>query len=1184
MLNVVTYSPESSGTKTYWEEDWTNMRVKMYRQNAIVFDIGIPAGAHAVLPNYGCFANGHGNYAKYNAERHHEMWSNGPIKRYAVKYTECPGYTASNSGGGGNTGGNTGGVGGGTGGGSTVGSGGGDSNIACMSLRKSLSMTFKRVPVGLQQMRATIINNCNDMIQDMKRYAFEEIAEIVQVCTGLGIKRAYLRGLSYGVNSEEDIDKYLYRFNLNGALPFQDQSAPSPNGGSFADKAFFFGTRNTILLQAIRVDGVPFLMVDGEDITTVDAQTLPLTAFIPKYRPEGPSVNPFLPWLPDMNCDFLYNIPDPDNCITTIDISSQATNPPDLNMLVPIGDNPAPYTGPNKGFPYSKEVNPEPKPLRMIMDGSPIEGEKVILANRFELSGIVKISAGDEVVVTLSDRGGGDGGTKIDIEGDPWDMGDGDSILVDPVNLDTNPANNIWDFEFENPDDADDDTGMPVPEPPTGIDPEGPGVPPEDSPDPDKPEDDELDPGSGVLDGDGDPADGDDEYRPPGDLDPDEDKPNTLEFPIRLVDGDFISETQLPGGQYSGAAILQRDPIVGFGSKYTQELNSGDVVELQFDEMIIPGVFYSIGHGYIHYKGSYFQKSYKPNMHIVFGNVQYQVIGQGAGGTLTYKGYSFEYDNVYQVNRLQEEFRPGIYNSASSKTFAQVSTRVSLYPMANNLKLGYVVFEPGGSIDLSAPTGSAGSEVQNYFETGDLISIGGVEYRFRNIYNNQLRSVYRVDGGDIGSGVTSSTLVRASKITRAMAQNEYSQAMILPYRSYYEVNNIISDTEITLTPNFGMATNYEGKLFRVGFNIRSTSNSPDLLNSGFAEKGYAQFLSDGSATDNSKNFYLPKAATAAAILYKYSEINTDGGFASTSVQGVESVKSALHGKFFNHVYQGKFDLPFQFGKVIFPNQYDLRMDEEEKGELYFSNGDDRYIILETMKDNHPISHGFAQGDRLTIQKVKYTPDFFTDEPYGKFVRHNDPHFTSSGMQTVDYADCGMLIEVADIVNPHRFKVLKKGPSCASNADKFFHAYDKDSTFYLTATNGGVLEFWAKYYNAVFMDGTVTADSENEYTSYNPTRTFNLCSKGTNSNKLKFNYKMDAFKASYKLGMTAFNITMSGNKVQLNPSSSTSDGTYIFSIKDSVTAPPKLLDVFPLRVVEFEVVDTNPVNQEVYYLG
>ena len=67
-------------------------------------------------------------------------------------------------------------------------------------------------------------------------------------------------------------------------------------------------------------------------------------------------------------------------------------------------------------------------------------------------------------------------------------------------------------------------------------------------------------------------------------------------------------------------------------------------------------------------------------------------------------------------------------------------------------------------------------------------------------------------------------------------------------------------------------------------------------------------------------------------------------------------------------------------------------------------------------------------------------------------------------------------------------------------------------------------------------------------------------------------------------MTAFNITMSGNKVQLNPSSSTSDGTYIFSIKDSVTAPPKLLDVFPLRVVEFEVVDTNPVNQEVYYLG
>jgi len=1182
MLNAITYSPESSGKKTYWEEDWNNKKVKIWYDNDCLFDLAIPAGSSGIGTTYGCIANATGNFAKYKVQRFHQMWNAGNYKkRYAIKVTLCPNYSAGMGGGGG------GGVGGGTGGGSNITSGGGDANIACMSLRKSLGMKFKKVPIALQSMRAEIINNCNDMIQDMKRYAFEEVSEIVRVCTALGIKRAYLRGLIHNINGEDDIDKYIYRFNLNGALPFQDQAQ-----GKFADKAFFFGTRNTILLQTISVEGDALTAVSGEDISTVDNGVLPLTTFIPKYRPAGQSQNTFLPWLPTMSCELLYNIPQPTKCITTIDISSQATNPPDLDMLVPIGDNPAPYTGPNKGFPYSKMVNPIPKPLRMVMDGSPVDGEKVILSNRFELSGIVKISAGDEAVVTMQNLQGLDYPTEIKVVGNTSQLNEGDVILLDPRKADANTANTIWDFEFENPDDGDGTTKKPEDGPPKDKEHET-GIPPEEPPVGDPGDDDKpIVPPEGWPEGEPPEVDSEDPpYKEPDPGDGDGEK-KTLSFPITKKDGSWVSDVPLPGGNdedpdagsYAGEVLIQRDPITGFGSRYTEELVVGDVIELQYEEMIVPGVFYSIGHGFIHYKGTYFQKSYKQGMHIVFGNVQYEVTGQSGGGVLTYKGYRFEYDNVYSVKRLKEAFREDVYNTVGIENFAQVSTKCSLYPVPNNVKMGFVTFEQGGAIDMTTPN-SMGvyNKAEEYFETGDLIAIGGIEYRFTNIYNNSLRGVYRVDGGDIGSGVQSTTLVRASKVTRAMADNEYSQAMILPYRSYFAVSAIHSDTSIEVTPSYGMATNYEGKLYRVGFNIRSTSASPDLYNSGFAEKGVAQFLPDGSATDNSENFFVPKAATEKVIMYEHGEINSTGGVTSYSVQPVKSAKGALNGKFFNHLFNASTDLVHTHGAVVFPHQYDLRLDEEEKGELYFSAGDDRYIILETMKDNHPESHGFKKGDILTIHKMKYKPDFFQDEPFGKFIRHSDPHF-SAHMQTADYDDCGMLIEVADIVNPHRFKVLRKGPSCNSNADKFFHAYDLDATYYLTATNGGVLEYWAKYFNAVFLDGTVTADSENEYSSYNPTREFDLCSKGTNKNKLKWNYKKDAFTSSYKLGMTAFNIAMSGNRVTLNPSTSTADGTYIFSMKHPVTAPPKLLDVFPLRVVEFELVDTNPPFQEVYYYG
>lgn len=1036
-------------------------------------------------------------------------------------------------------------------------SGSGDVNIHDLNKRKILTLKLKTAPVAIQSLRRSVIVNANEMIQELKKYRFNEISEIVRVCTALGIERAYLRGLTKSIASEEDIDKYIYRFNLNGALPFQDITNISASnwvgGGEFAERAFFYGTKNTILLQCIRQDGEPFFVCNGSDIEVVhsDPPELPLTAFIPKYRPEG--AHPNLPWLPNMKCDFLFNIPDPEECITTTDISSTSNQTPDLNELIPVNVNPFPYTTPNRGFPFYKVVNPAPKPIRMVMDGSPVDGEKVIIANRFELSGTVEISIGDSITGQLVDSGNADLPTEFIPDTDGVDVSNTDVIVVSGEDLDGSTGTGDDDItpDTDQADPADEgdpdvldpdtgDTGDPTPQGSPATD-DGTG-----DPDPTPPETGD---GDTLVTG----------FKP---------TPNT--FPIVVTDGRFLSPTQIVN-PYAGRMFIQRDPVVGTDTRFDEELYPNDIVELQYSQRGISGLFYTVGSDRLYYKGTEFQGVYRPNIEIVLSNIRYRVTAKNeTGGTLSYYGYTFDYDAIFLITKLQDNYIENSANQIPSNLFSSVSETVNVFPASANKRLGNAQFP-------------SGFNVENYFEMGDLIQINGVYYRFRYIDKNSLKNVYRVDGGELNQTINNATLTRAAKLSRALPNDEFSQAFVLPYRMYYRVGTINSAESITVSPGYGMSNPYEGKLYRIGFNIRSVSQSPDLINTGFNVDGVAQFLPDGAATDNSPVFFVPKAATEKVILYnqaaKSQLTSVPAGMSSKTALPVLTTTSALTGKYMNSVYNyTTFSQPLD--TVIFPSDYNPIYDEEEKGQIYFTDGDDKYIILETIYNDNPVSHGFAAGDRLEIRKVKYNPDPVKDDPYGDFIRHNDSIF-STHMNSIDYDDCGMLIEVADTVNPHRFKVLKEGYSCSSKANEFFHAYDESTTYFLTATNGTALEYWAKYFSPVYMDGTITANSYGEYIieGGNVQRTLNLCSKATRQEKLKFNYNDDEFQVSYWLGSTGVNIEMIGDVVNLTPGAAGSsgahtsnDGTFIWSLKDDVVHPPNLLDTFLLKAVEYEYVE------------
>ena len=135
-----------------------------------------------------------------------------------------------------------------------------------------------------------------------------------------------------------------------------------------------------------------------------------------------------------MHCGILNGIPDQANCVTTINENITAgSEGADLNTLISLNDNQFPHITPNGGFPFSKLVSPEPIPLRMVFDGSPIETEELVLQNKFELTGTIDMEPGDEGTFLITTPIGG--GKPIVTNTDGTVLNDGDQVIIPDLDI-----------------------------------------------------------------------------------------------------------------------------------------------------------------------------------------------------------------------------------------------------------------------------------------------------------------------------------------------------------------------------------------------------------------------------------------------------------------------------------------------------------------------------------------------------------------------------------------------------------------------------------------------------------------------------------------------------------------------------------------------------------------------------
>lgn len=1144
--------------------------------------------------------------------------------------------------------------------------------IGLSQKKRVLQTKILQAPLVVQNLRKRIIENANFLIEEMKAHDFSEVSEIIKACTALGIRRAYLRGLQHPVNSEGDINKYIYRFNMLGALPFQDQTEPTgsqwaalvlvedsyatthtqsyaiingyssgqnalsillnlfpgapltqatyvgtdplvdiaignqtfsgnpnvvpplywdnftggvfrltgvnkgsgsvvnrdavanwihsnqdwsfdqraqfpgsdlankindiyitpkmtasgvggklywPGGGGFAEKAFNYyvdsSDRKTqsIMVQAVSIDGTPFVKVNGTSVSFATSSTattpkleLPWTAFIPKYRKGGKDSD--LPWLPYMTCGLLNNIPDSENCVSSTDITAGALDRPDLNLLVPYGQNQYPFMTPNSGFPYSKKVNPEPKRIRMVIDGSPVESEDVVIQNRFRLSGYTEFDPGDQGsgVIELP-LGGPENPTYT--PGDGENPGPGDTVIID--------ANTKFVLIPGEEDDL------------LYIDREAVEL-----------------------------AFGDDNTNYPG---------------FSWQDSSRSSRIF-----YAGPVMYQRDPVTGTNTLFTKELAKGNVIEAEFPDRQCGGTFYTLGTDTIYYRGSWMTKRYYENMRVIIDDVEYRLVSQtehATEQTLSYHGYNITYNESYKVDQVKRRY----IEDVSSK-FAQLElSGANIYPDPINQYVATLEID-----------GHTNEQMLEHFEVGDLITIetpAGTEYyRFQSISGGKLKGLWRTDGSTILNGTQGATVRRATKYTRASHTNVSGYTP--GFRIYHEVEKIHSDTSMDITPPYTYGQSFEGWINRVGFNIESKSPTPDLLNSGFDTDGVGQFrlfsTSSNVYKEDSPTFFIKKAATERVIVYNDTDFTQAP--AHMSAKPVSNVVTGLDKFFTSEVYNyNKFQalltsLGLAYGDLVYPEKYDkidFYLNEKHPGQLSFTDGNDPYITLETIerssiteteKTYSPISHGFIEGDTLTIRKVKEKPHFFRDDPYGDCVSHTE----SSDLWEFDYNHCGLDIEVEEVLSPHRFKVLKNGLSGNSHLNKFLHSYDVNPNLYLTATNGPLVEYWAKYFKHVFMDGSVNANGI-IYSTSTDVRTMKFGGKGDASSYYEFNYSMNASEFSHYIGSTPIEIGVSSTHVtQVNSVAESDDGTFILSLDEPLTAAPRLLDAYFLRNVGFEYVE------------
>ena len=940
--------------------------------------------------------------------------------------------------------------------------------------KRVLQQKILQAPVAIRSMRKTIIENANFLIEEMRQHDFTEVSEIVRACTALGIRRAYLRGLQHPIAAEGDINKFIHRFNMLGALPFQDQSATDSGksvwvgGGKFAEQAFQYYVdtpdrkTRSVMVEALTLDGDAYAVVNGTSVafTTSGKLQLPTTAFIPKYR-EGGFDND-LPWLPYMKCSLLNEIPDTENCVSATDVTTGSIDRPDLNLLVPYGTNQFPFSAPNSGMPYLKKVNPEPRRVRMVLDGSPIDGEDVIIQNRFLLSGYTKIAPGDPGDGTIRNPIGG-GGPAVFTPGTGDNPGAGDDVIVDGT------------IRFT--------------------------------------------------------------------LIPGED-PNLLYVDREVND-------------YSGPVMYVRDPVTGTETKFTEELESGNIIEILFPDRILGGTFYTVGESTLYYAGTDFTKKYQNNIRINIANVQYVLSSQTiADGQYTQDQFSFNYNATYTIASKT------ILDDTVTSLFNSVNEQVTVYSNPVNAKICDVHFQNQNA-----------SFVSSHFEVGDTIFINSIPYAFQAIEGRILRGAYRTDLGSIDHELGSWPLRRDAKQSRSSSVNV---AGALPeFRIYYQVSSVTSDTQIEISPPHIYNETFEGQLYRVGFNIESNAHTPNMLNSGFDREGVGQFrlfnTSTNAYAEDSPTFYIPKASNERAILYQKDDFTKAP--ASMSAKPVHTVLEGTKDFFTSepHDYRTFSALlaskGLSFGELVYVENHteiDKILKEQHVGTITFTDGNDDYITLETLENDSPISHNFSEGDRLTIRSIREEP-LPGDDPYGDCVSHRDsPH-----LHEFDYDHCGLQMEVQDIVDVHRFTVLRKGYNEMSQANHFFHSYDINPTHYLTATNGGLVEYWAKYFKTVFMDGTTNSNGI-VYATSTLTTDIKFGGKGTSDDTYKWNYNMAATQFTHYIGSSPIEVSETGDHfIEIKNVTETEDGTYILSLDIPLTAPPRLLDAYFLRNAEYE---------------
>jgi len=1160
-----------------------------------------------------------------------------------------------------------------------VGAGGG--NIGLAQKKKVLKQQLLQAPPAIQQMRKTIIDNANFLIEEMRSHDFTEVSEILRVCTALGMKRAFLRGLQHDITEEGEINRYIYRFNMLGALPWQDKIEPTGSknvalvlvedsymntgsqsyaiiggyqssdnalqmiqqafpaagvtsastvgsdpfsaitigsqkitdnpdivapsffnnfsggvfsvspmnagysgninrdsigtwimnnassysykqtsgtfasrindiyvsswngiagagkqfwstgaestdlkgGGNFAKFAFNYyvdsPSRETqsILVQAINMEGEAYAVVNGTSVafTASNKLELPLTSFIPKYRDGGN--DPDLPWLPYMKCSLLRNIPDTENCVSSTDISTGALDRPDLNILIPYGTNQYPYNTPNNGFPYLKDIQPKPLRLRMVMDGSPVDGERVIIQNRFALTGFTEVSPGDPGTGTIRNPIGGPGKPTF-TPGPGDDTGPGDTVIID--------SNTTFTLVT---DDEDDLLHIDVEYNPTKWEGEG-----------------------------------------------EDDSGNTFTFTGNTASSyDLLARgTGLGDVVYSGSVMYQRDPVTGTNTRFEDELKVGNIIEIVFPTRYVGGTFYTMGGHTIYYSGTDFTKKYHNDIRVQIADMEYiltdQVVHPSEQQTLI-DGYTITYDATYRIAGIRP-LKFGMLDLLKERT-----DTVNLYPDTINNYISQIEF----------PNLDSGRFVSDFYEVGDLIQINGVKYRFQAIEGNRLKGVYRTDNVAINAGQQGVTLTRFEKFSRS--SNVGISGALPEFKIYHKVSSVDSQTTIQITPDYNYGERFEGTVNRIGFNIESQEPSPAMYLNGFDIEGVGQFRLYNTTTnaynEDSPTFYIPPAIEpnalanypSRAILYHHNRNDFTKAPTGLSAKPVFNVKKGVE-KFMEAYDYNLFQAFLQskgkdLGQLIYEEHFEAIeeiLNQKENGQVTFTDGTDPYIVLETLENDDSISNGYSPGDVLTIRKVKEEPHHSYDDPFGDCVSH----FESPHLNEYDYSHCGLQVRVEEVIDSSRFKVLKNGSYGFSEANKFFHSYDVNPDLYLTATNGPIVEYWAKYFKHVFMDGSVNANSI-IYSTVSDPRTMIFGGKGTSASYYEFNYLMNATEFTHEIGSSPVNISVNSNHIVDAASvTETDDGTFVLSLDKPLSSPPRLLDAYFLRNVEFEYIELD----------